>query len=297
MSGNEGPRLNKGVSMYCHKCITALSLVCLVVAVGCRNSTRHYHLHGRLLAKDQATARVTVASDDIPGFMPAMTMSYTVQDPPGLQQAQPGDRITANVVVVNNSYWLEHLTVTDRSQRGTVCATQPHALAPGEQVPDVPLSNQDGRIVHLSDFRGKAVLLTFIYTRCPFPTFCPLITSQFAQIHRDLAQDPAIYPKTQLVSVSLDPAYDTPAVLRQYGLDYLQGDAAGFAHWDFVSTSPSDLQKLAAAFGLVYYKENNQITHSLDTILLSPDGTVKQTWPGNDWTLSQVMAAIKNAAS
>ncbi len=282
--------------MY-RKRITALSLAGLLVAVGCRNSTRHYPLQGRLLAKDQETARVTVAGDDVPGFMPAMTMSYAVQDSRGLQQVQPGDRIAANVVVVNNRYWLEHLAVTDRSQRGTVGATEAHALVPGEQVPDVPLSNQDGRIVHLSDFRGKAVLLTFIYTRCPFPTFCPLITSQFAQIHRALARDSAIYSKTELVSVSLDPAYDTPPVLRQYGLDYLQGDAAGFAQWDFVSTSPADLQKLAAAFGLVYYKENNQITHSLDTILLSPDGTVKQTWPGNDWKFSEVIAAIKNAAS
>lgn len=278
------------------KGIAAISLACLLV-VGCQNLTRHYHLHGQLLAKDQATERVTVASDDIPGFMPAMTMSYAVRDRPGLEQVQPGDRIAADVVVRNNSSWLEHVTIIDRSKRGAVSVTQPHALVPGEQVPDVPLSNQDGRIVHLSDFRGKAVLLTFIYTRCPFPTFCPLITNQFAKIHQALAQAPAIYPKTQLVSVSLDPAYDTPPVLRQYGLEYLHGDASGFAEWSFVSTSPSGLQKLAAAFGLVYYKENNQITHSMDTILLSPYGTVKQTWPGNDWTLSQVIAAIKNAAA
>lgn len=277
--------------------IVAIPLACLLVAVSCRNSARHYTLHGRVLAKDQATARITVDNEDIPGFMPPMTMSYTVKDAPGLERLAPGDRITADVVVVNNSYWLEHVIVTDQSKRGTVSATQPHVLLPGEQVPDVPLSNQDGKIVHLSDFRGKAVLLTFIYTRCPFPNFCPLITSQFAKIHRILAQDPAIYPKTQLVSVSLDPAYDTPPVLRQYGLDYLQGDVSGFAQWEFVSTSPSDLQKLAAAFGLVYFKENNQITHSMDTILLSPDGTVKQTWSGNDWTLSQVIAAIKDAAS
>jgi protein SCO1/2 len=235
--------------------------------------------------------------NDIPGFMPAMTMNYTVQDRSGLGQVQPGDQIAADVVVVDNNYWLEHLTITDRSQRGNVSATQPHVLLPGEQVPDVPLSNQDGRIIHLSDFRGKAVLITFIYTRCPFPNFCPLITSQFAKIHRALAQDPAIYPKTELVSISLDPAYDTPPVLRQYGLDSLHGDASGFAQWDFVSTRPSDLQKLAAAFGLVYYKENNQITHSMDTILLSPDGTVKQAWPGNDWKFPEVIDAIKSAAT
>jgi len=279
------------------KGIAAILLAGVGAAVGCRNTTRHYDLRGQLLAKDQVTARVTVAGDDVPGFMPAMTMNYAVKDTPGLQRAVPGDQIAADVLVRNNDYWLEHVIVTDRSKRGKVSLTQPHALAPGEHVPDVPLSNQDGRIVHLSDFRGKAVLLTFIYTRCPFPTFCPLITSQFAKIHRALAQDPAIYPKTQLVSISLDPAYDTPPVLRQYGLEYLEGNAAGFREWEFVSTSPSDLAKLAAAFGLVYYKENNQITHSMDTVLLSPDGTVKQTWTGNDWKSSEVIDAVKSAAA
>ena len=96
--------------------------------------------------------------------------------------------------------------MTDRSKRGTLIANQPHELLPGEQVPDVPLIDQDGRTLHLSDFRGKAVLVTFIYTRCPFPTFCPLISSQFARIHEALAQTPSIYQRTQLVSVSLDPS-------------------------------------------------------------------------------------------
>ncbi len=276
--------------------IAGVALACLFGAAGCRNSARHYTLHGRVLGKDQTSARITVDNDNIAGFMPAMTMSYSVRDRAGLQRVAPGDRIAAELIAVSNQYWLEHVTVTDRSKQGTMSATQPHELLPGEPVPDVPLSNQDGRIVHLSDFRGKAVLLTFIYTRCPFPAFCPLLTSRFAKVHRTLAQDPALYRGTQLVSVSLDPDYDTPPVLRKYGLDYLQGDAAGFAQWEFVSTSPADLQKLAAAFSLAYYRENNQIAHSLNTILLSPDGTVKQTWPGNDWTWSQVVGAIKAAA-
>ena len=89
-------------------------------------------------------------------------------------------------------------------------------------MPDVPLVNQDGKTLHLADFKGKAVLLTFIYTRCPFPTFCPLISSEFAAIHNDLAQTPPIYGKTHLLSVSLDPNYDTAPVLRKYGLAYLK---------------------------------------------------------------------------
>lgn len=232
--------------------------------------------------------------------MPAMTMTYPVQDPQGLQQVQPGDRITADVVVQKggSNYWLQRVVITDRSARGSVAvATKPRELLPGEKVPDVPLINQDGKTLHLADFKGKAVLLTFIYTRCPFPTFCPLISSEFAAIHSDLAQTPPIYLKTHLLSVSLDPSYDTAPVLRKYGLAYLKDDASGFAQWDFVSTSPADLQKLASAFGLEYSIQNNQIVHSMSTILLAPDGTVKQIWPGNEWKTSEVLAALKNATS
>ncbi|MFZ3244297.1 MAG: SCO family protein [Candidatus Acidiferrales bacterium] len=230
--------------------------------------------------------------------MPAMTMNYTVKDPQGLGQVQPGDRIRADVVVDrNNNYWLEHLVVTDESKRGTVGGTQGRQLQPGDKVPDVPMVDQDGKTLHLSDFKGKAVLVTFIYTRCPFPRFCPLITSEFVEIHNMLAETPSIYKKTHLLSVTLDPTYDTAPVLRKYGLAYLKGDASGFAQWDFVSTSPADLKKLASGFGLVYYEQNNQITHSLNTILLGPNGTVEQTWPDNDWKVSDVVAAMKKAAS
>jgi protein SCO1/2 len=95
--------------------------------------------------------------------------------------------------------------------------------------------------------------------------------------------------------VSLDPKYDTPPVLRNYGLVYLKHDASGFQQWDFVSTSPGDLQKLAAAFGLEYYEQDNLIAHSMSTILVAPDGTVKQSWSGNEWKTSEVLTALKNA--
>ena len=278
----------------------ALLIACLWAAAGCQNSTKHYTLTGQVLAKNESAGQLSVDNDNVPGFMSAMTMTYPVQDPQGLQQVQPGDRIKADVVVQKGgtNYWLQHLTITDKSARGSVAATtKPHQLLLGEKVPDVPLVNQDGKTLHLADFMGKAVLLTFIYTRCPFPTFCPLISSEFAAIHSDLAQTPPVYGKTHLLSVSLDPSYDTAPVLRKYGLAYLKDDASGFANWDFVSTSPADLQRLASAFGLEYSVQNNQIVHSMSTILLAPDGTVKQIWPGNQWKTSEVLAALKDATS
>ena len=278
----------------------ALLLAYLLSSAGCQSSAKHYKLTGQVLAKNEVAAQASIDNDNIPGFMPAMTMNYPVKDPQGLQRVQPGDRITADVVVQNGSsnFWLEHVTITDESARGSVAvATKPHELLSGERVPDVPMINQDGKTLHLADFKGKAVLLTFIYTRCPLPTFCPLISSEFAAIHSDLAQTPAIYQKTHLLSVSLDPNYDTAPVLRKYGLAYLKDDASGFQQWDFVSTNPADLQKLASAFGLEYYEQNNQISHGMSTILLAADGTIRQIWPGNEWKTSEVLAALKGAAS
>ena len=194
------------------RCSAALLLACLLSSVGCQSSDKHYKLTGQVLAKNESAGQASIDNDNIPGFMPAMTMNYPVKDPQGLQQVQPGDRIAADIVVQNGGsvYWLEHVTITDRSARGSVsAATKPHQLLPGEKVPDVPLVNQDGETLHFADLKGKAVLLTFIYTRCPLPTFCPLISSEFAAIHNDLAQTPAIYRKTHLLSVSLDPNYDT----------------------------------------------------------------------------------------
>jgi protein SCO1 len=276
---------------------TALGLlaVTLLFLGGCGASEKHFALHGQVMSKDAEAGQLMVKHGAIPGFMAAMTMPYPVKDAQTLTDVQPGDQIDADVVVQGDSYWLQHVVITDKSARGTITATQPHQLAAGDKVPDVPLTNQDGKTIHLNRFKGQAVLVTFIYTRCPLPTFCPLISSEFAAIHRELAKSPREYKETHLVSVSIDPSNDTPPVLRKYGLAYLENNPGGFAHWDFVTTDPADLKKLADAFGLQFYEQDNQIAHSMSTVLLARDGTVAQSWPGNEWKTSDVLASIRQA--
>jgi protein SCO1/2 len=282
------------------KCLIAISVVTLALGmIGCPPKPKHYQLSGTVISKSVDARQITVAHDDIPGFMAAMTMPYSVRDPHGLEQVQPGDKIVADVVVQSTStYWLEHVLITDQSGRGKPLPGENAApLAAGAAVPDVPLVNQDGKTIHLSDFKGKAVLLTFIYTRCPNPDFCPRVSGQFAALEKQLAQSPSDFARTQLLSISIDPSYDTPAVLRKYGLAYMGGDPAGFAHWEFAVSSPDDLKQLASAFDLVYYQQDNQIVHSMDTILLAPNGTVAQTWTDNDWTTADMLSAIEQAAA
>lgn len=274
---------------------TSVMLV-LTVSVGC-NRTKKYPLQGEVVGKNTATSEITVKHGDIPGFMPAMAMPYRVKDPAVVQELQPGDKIAAEVIVGKDpsDYWLEDVRITDASGRGQAKpSAAPHMLMPGERVPDVALINQDGRTIHLSDFAGKALLVTFLYTRCPMPDFCPRLSSQFARIHDELKKNPDDYGKTHLLTISFDPKYDTPAVLRKYGLAYLDSDENGFSHWDFASTNPTDLRRLAQAFGLQYVEDDNQISHTMNTVLIAPDSTVAKFW-SRDWTWTVLMQSMQQA--
>jgi len=277
--------------------VRAVGLVLLLAAfVGC-NRAKKYPLRGEIVAKNAATGEITVKHGDIPGFMPAMAMPYRVKDPAIVQELQPGDKIAAEVVLgkSESDYWLEDVRITDESARGQVPPAAPPMLMPGERAPDLALINQDGRTIHLSDFAGKALLVTFIYTRCPMPEFCPRLSSQFARIHEELKKSPEDYSKTHLLTISFDPKYDTPAVLRKYGLAYLDGDQTGFSHWDFASPNPADLARVAQAFGLQYEEVDNQISHNMSILLIAPDGTVAQFWT-TDWTWTELVACMKHAA-
>lgn len=277
-----------------------ISTLCpLLLLASCQSSPTKYTLTGQVISKQAATQQMIIDNDDIPGFMSPMTMPYVVKDPEGFKKAQPADLIRAEVVVEQpGQFYLDHLVVTGKgAARTSAAGGDGQVLMIGDKAPDVPLVNQDGKTLHFSQFKGKDVLLTFIYTRCPFPDYCPLLSRQFATIQNELAKNPDDYKETHLISISLDPNYDKPPVLRQYGLSYMDHDPKGFAHWDFVSTTPADLQKLTANFGLSYADQDGQISHSMNTILLAADGTVAQMWPGNQWQTSEVVDVMRHASA
>ena len=276
--------------------LLASVMLLLTVVVACHRIKR-YPMQGEVVAKSIATGEITVKHGDIPGFMMAMTMPYRVKNPGLVQDVQPGDKIAAEVVVGSDrsDYWLEDVRITDESARGQAQpATGTRMLMPGARVPDVALINQDGHTIHLSDFSGKALLVTFIYTRCPMPDFCPRLSSQFALIHEELKKTPDDYSKTHQLTISFDPKYDTPSVLRKYGLSYLNGDEKGFAHWDFASAMPADLHRLAEDFGLQYEEKDDQIVHTMNIVLIAPDGTMNKFWSTN-WTTSELLNSMTHA--
>jgi len=259
-----------------------------------------YKLRGKVVSTNPATGEVTLNHEAIPGFMDAMTMPYKLKDPNILSELHPGDVLTADVMVSQSedaSVLLDHIDIVAQGKPDYRPAVTYHVPAPGDAVPDFKLRNQDGRTIHLNQYRGQDLLITFIYTRCPLPNFCPLVTRNFAVISRDLASNPALKGKTHLICVSFDPENDTPERLKAYGQQYIGSDAkSAFANWDFAVPGKPVLADMAKYFDVgISAGPDQTITHTLSTTLIGRDGKVLKFYPGNEWTPDQVVNDIKQS--
>jgi protein SCO1/2 len=259
---------------------------------------QRYPLKGRVVEVDAANRKVTIAHEDIPGFMPAMTMPFVVleKDAVLLPGVGPGDEITATLVVPDSRYWIEDLVVVKKGAPGANVGARPQAreAKPGDPLPDVALVNQDGRAVRLSDYHGKAVALTFIFTRCPLPDFCPLMMTNFAAAHRALLRDGGLAKRTHLLTISFDAANDTPEVLRTFGRPF-QKTRPAFTHWELASGKDDAIRALGGALELDYVEESRSFTHNLRTAVVDPEGRLFRLFRGNDWHPEELVAAVKGA--
>jgi protein SCO1 len=288
--------------------LIVLSTLPLAVVGGCHHADpdsvseasqqfKTYPLRGKIVSTNPATGEVTIDHQAISGFMDAMTMPYKLRDTRILGELHPGDLITADVLVSqtpDGAVFVDHFVVTGQAKPDYRPAVQFHVPQPGDQVPDFKLVNEDGRRIHLEQFRGKALLLTFIYTRCPLPDFCPRVTRNFAVLEKSLAAYPNLYAKTHLLCASFDPDGDTPERLKSYGETYMGSMAPkAFAHWDFAVSSKPELHSMAQWFDVGLTSEaDGTITHTLSTTLVGPDGKVIRFYPGNEWTPREVMGDI-----
>jgi protein SCO1/2 len=270
-----------------------------------QTSSKRYTFTGRVISLDTHEESALIEGDNIPGFMDAMTMSYKIKPPAVLNQISPGDSISAEVVVQSagqndpaSDYWLENVKVTAHGKAPAAGSSQSelHVPAPGDEVPDFQLTNQDGKRVSLRQYRGKVLLLTFIYTRCPFPDFCPRVTSNFAEIYKKLSSDPDLAGRTHLLSISFDPEHDSPKVLRDYAYSVAHTrDRALFNRWEFAAPSATDLPQIAQFFALMYKPEAGLITHDLSTTVIAPDGKIARWYHGSDWQVSGLMKDTTDA--
>ena len=294
------------------RALFASSLLALLL-IGCHSSQKEnsaaaanpvykvYKLRGKVVSTNAATGEVTLNHEAIPGFIEAMTMPYRLKDPSILGELHPGDVITADVLVSQRDdadVLLDHIVVVAQGKPDYKPAIDYHVPAPGDAVPDFALRNQDGHAIHLGQYRGKQLLITFIYTRCPMPNFCPRVTRNFAAIEKRLTAESSLLAQTQLLSVSFDPEHDTPQRLRAYGAQYIGSDAQGaFAHWDFAVPQKPVLTEMARYFDVgITAGPDDTINHTLSTTLIGRNGKVVHFYPGNEWTPEEVVTDIRHAA-
>jgi protein SCO1 len=277
--------------------ILLLCLLCFVSACRKPGNEKRYDLKGKVVAVEPDKHLVTISHEEIRGYMPSMTMPFTLPDDYYLQNLAVGDEVTATLVIDGSHSWLESVAIT-RESADPSSTTGINEAKEGDEIPDYQLQNQDGKAIRLHSYRGKALLLTFIYTRCPLPEYCTLMSNNFAKIDHELEKNPDAYQKTHLLSISIDPEYDSPKVLRSYGAAHTERyQDETFAHWEFATGTKDQIKGVAQFFGLRYFADNDQIVHGLRTVIVKPDGKIAKVYRGNDWKPEEVMAELQKAAT
>ncbi len=289
----------------------ALFIFCIFLFSACKTETnsnssanaKRYPMKGKVVSVDSAAKKAKIDHEKIEGFMDAMTMDFPIHADWVWDDLKPGSEIRAELVVDNagkDPYYLENI--------GIVAAANPNGGDPpinekfaqiGQSVPDFTLTNQDGKLVAVSDFKGKALAITFIYARCPLPDYCIRMSTAFSDLTKIISADAELKDKVRLLSISFDPANDTPEKLRSYGIGYLGNDPkAKFDVWQIAVGKDAEVRKIAVFFGLRYEVDQNdktQINHSLRTAVIAPDGKVTKILPGNEWTVADLKNELEMA--
>ena len=274
----------------------------LVASTGDAQSTQSYSVRGMVEKIAPDLSQVTIHHQAIPGYMMEMTMDFNVKHTNELGGISPKDEITFRLVVDKDDEWIENIHRIGRSSEpineiSTKKKTSGDAMASelkaGDTLPDYVLTTEQGRQIHISDFRGKALAFTFFFTRCPLPDYCPRMNRNLEQARTLLLADSNAPPNWQLLSISFDPGFDSPQVLASYAGVYRGTDTN---RWLFALAQTNVLADVAARLDLMVMRQGGSISHNLRTVVLDPAGRIYRQFDGNEWTASQLADAIVRAA-
>jgi len=279
-----------------------MALVASLLGGGCERSERasakppeaprvqEFQGHGIVKSLRVPEGRVVIAHEEIRGYMPAMTMEFQAASAADLESLEPGDVLGFRLVVTDRSSAIDHLK---KNGHAAVPVDEGSGQpAAGASLPDGAFTDEQGRAVHLSDFRGRVVALTFIFTRCPLPDYCPRLSRQFADAARALGADQDA--AWQFISVTMDPANDTPTVLAEYAKAFGPAEAAG--HWSFLTGAPEQIGKLGQFCGLATRGQGSALEHNLRTVVFDREGKVARVFAGNEWRVEELVDAMRKAA-
>ncbi len=293
------PRSPFSKNMRNAPCGRAALVLCLTLAsFGCGRGeksgadARHYEVRGIVRGFSPGRQTIEIEHEDVPGFMPSMTMPFTVKNPEESAALRPGEAISFRLAVTEKEAWIDQITKIDAAKVKLPAKSQPAPkaetsarLREGDPMPDFQLTDQDGKSISLATFRGHPFVLTFIFTRCPIPNFCPLMSQNFEKLQRAIKEAAG---ETKLLSISFDPEFDTPQILKTYA-EHEQADPA---IWTFATGDKKEIETLTRGFSVLVQPEAGTISHSLATALIDPDSRIKKIWRGNGWTPAEVLSEI-----
>jgi len=277
--------------------------LCWLLAIDCGRAApdagvKFYSAHGLVQQVSADRHRVTIHHQNIPGYMMEMTMDFSVKDTNGLAGISAGDEINFTLAVDEAESWVTNLQlvahhVSEVTNNTFVFHADSLELKPGDLLPDGTLRTEAGSVIHLSDFRGRVLVFTFFFTRCPLPDFCPRMNRNFAETRQLLLSNPHAPTNWEFLSISFDPDFDQPEVLSNYASLYRGDDSR---HWLFAAAATDTLAKLAPRLDLMVVRQGAGISHNLRTVVLDPQGRIARQFDGNNWTPPQLADAILNAA-
>ncbi len=263
-------------------------------------STYRYEARGliRRLPPDHKT--IEVQHENIPGFMPSMMMPFEVRDEKEIASLKLGDAISFRLNVTQRDSWIDriqkidagqvHLTAPAPMVAPTSNADGQPRLHEGDPMPAFHLIGQDGKPVTLETFHGHPLVVTFVFTRCPIPNFCPRMSQNFAALQKAIQTSSEALAATRLLSISFDPEFDTPEILKQYA----QHAGADPAIWTFATGTPAEIHSLTSSFSILVQPEAGTISHSLATALIDRDEKIAKIWRGNGWAPGEVITALES---
>jgi protein SCO1 len=258
---------------------------------------KRYDLTGTVISIDRAARKARIEHDEIKGYMPAMAMNFPIKQNWVFEELKPGHKVSGVMVVQpDGDYFLDEVAIS-AAPADMKNVSEPAKQAPSERIgqtmPDFPLTNQDNKRINTTDFRGKTLVLTFIFTRCPDPEFCPRMSINMSDLEKQLRANPDLKDRVRLLSITFDPAYDKPEVLKKYGAAYFGKDApANFDIWQLATGSETEVKAIADYFGVNTIRENERLVHNLRTAVIAPDGKVLKLYSGGDWTPADVLRDI-----
>jgi protein SCO1 len=264
---------------------------------------RVFQVKGVVKAIKPAEKEIDIKHDAIPDYMPAMTMPFDVKDTNELAGLVPEQPISFRLTVTDIEGWVDKIqALGPPPQRTGSNAPYPSGqpirvvepLQTGEQLPDYHLTNQFGQTISTTQFKGQALAITFLFTRCPFPTFCPRLANDFAETQQKLLTLQSGPTNWHLVTISFDPEFDRPEVLKSYA----EAHHYDPAHWTFATSTLADVSSIGDLFGLAFWHDSTgSITHNMRTAVIDANGKFQKLFEGKDWTSADLVAEMVKAAN